>query len=547
METSQIQSGTKVDSGIQMFNTVQSRLEKLNIYEILSSILLTDNIEEISEEQLEVLGGISYLVGLDFHSLDAWNDNVMTNVLSRLLINKVDNSMFNKFVNVMQLFKDNDKMSLISDARVALMSKVKSEILFESVEIQNELMDKIRSVINLALIPVEITQDLWNRFFEKDSVIYHDVLVFNSFAYNESIFNGDASQAFIDLSNDPVYVDALRDASNYFELQKFGLFYEESILNFFNKNIYNENDMFSLEFFNIFLTEENIAEYNETKEFGKLEPLVKEFYEINIHPQLTESAPEPVKLKLSTEDEVLPGVETKPLTHSVETLNESIENPLENPTEVIKHILYDFNKIRTENDLGIFDFKNKPTALIELVESMLEVEDIVGSFYMFLSKYNEFKATEGVEVSKIDTTQIFNYSIEELQSAFNAHIAELQTKYKDIIGDYIKELSETETVKLNNLVNDILRKLYIGNVEDKGFIFSQLNENTIFTNKHLHQIIVIIENQYILGSDVKDFVDFKTTFETDYSDIVTLFEESQQLESFELRIKLLYTFISAFN
>lgn len=543
METSQIQSGTKIDNGIQMFNTVQNRLNNLNVNEVLSTILLKD-IEEITEKQFEVLGGISYFVGLDFYSMSSWNDTVMTNVISRLILNGIDASIFNKYIDILQNFKENDILPLISAARVKLMDKIKSEILFDNVNVQKELMLKIRTVINNSLIPVEINQDLNNRFLQKDLLIYHDILVFNSFAYNESIFNGESSEAFIDLSNDPVYIKALSEASNFFELQKFGLFYEESILNFYNKNIVDTNENFSLDFFTFFLTEENITKYSESKDFNNLLPLIQEYFKLNILPSVSVEAP---VLKLSTEDEVLPGNEVKPLTHSVETLNESIDNPLENPTNVIKHILFDFNKIRDEQDFTVFDFKNKPEALVELVESMLEVEDIVGSFYTFLSKYNELKNTEGINAKPINSDEFLNYSREELQTTFTKHIKELQNKYNDIIGVYVKELSEDDKNEIVLMVNVLLSKLYIGNVEDKGILLSQMSENTIFTNKHLHQIISTIESQYIKGSDIQEYIFFKNKLENDYASTIELFEESQKLESYELRIKLLHMFNSAFN
>lgn len=543
METSQIQSGTKIDNGIQMFNTVQNRLNQLNVSEVISSFMLTD-VEKISEEQFEVLGGISYFMGLDFYSMNTWNNDVMTNVLSRLLLNKIDASIFNKFLNVLDSIKENNLLGSISQARLLLMDKIKSEIIFDNDKTQQDLMISLRNIIDNALVPIEITQDLNQRFYDKNYLNYHDILVFNSFAYSDSIFNEISSKHFVELSNNKIYIKALDDASNYFELQKFGLFYEESFLNFYNKNITNSNVNFSPEFFTFFLTNENIKNYGENKDFTPLRELISEYFELNIKPSFTEEAP---IIKISDSEEETNNVEVKPLTHSVETLHESISNPLEDPTNVIKHILFDFNKIRSEQDLPVFDFKNKSESLVELVESMLEVEDVVGSFYTFLSKYNELKKTNGINVKAIEISEFLNYSKEDLQNTFEGKIAEIQEKYKTTIAKYVSEISEENLLVLVKHINKIISNLYVGNAEDKGIIFSQISENTIFTNKHLHQMIATIENQYIFGNNIKDYVEFKLVLETEFPEIVKLFEDSQELESYEIRIKLLHIFNKSFD
>ena len=165
----------------------------------------------------------------------------------------------------------------------------------------------------------------------------------------------------------------------------------------------------------------------------------------------------------------------------------------------------------------------------------------------FLSKYNELKKTNGINVKAIEISEFLNYSKEDLQNTFEGKIAELQEKYKTTIAKYVSEISEENLLVLVKHINKIISNLYVGNAEDKGIIFSQISENTIFTNKHLHQMIATIENQYIFGNNIKDYVEFKLVLETEFPEIVKLFEDSQELESYEIRIKLLHIFNKSFD
>ena len=553
METGQNQAGTKVDQGLQLFNTVQNRLALLNFNNTLTSILDKQALAKESEisltpEEFEVLGGISYLVGLDFHGLTKWNTQTITNVIMRLLLNKV--SAVN-FCNYTEVLKDLTSLKPVSDARVELMGRIKLDFLPEADDIENykQVLPLIKDVIKYSLVPVELSEDLYQRFVAKDTLTYHDFLVFNSFAYNDSIFGGKAGNYFIEVSNNPAYMNALTKASNFFELQKFGLFYEESILNFYTKNIENENELFSRKFFFNFLTDQNIDKVTNAENqeeiniFGQsLMNDIQKYFETKIQPTLSEEAPVKLEVAHKAEEPVV-----SPLSEGVEVLQDALENPLENPTEVIKHILIDFNKIRNEQGLPTFAFKEDPNELISSLESMLEVEDLIGSFYTFLSKYNEFKRTPEVAVVQIDTEKIFNYSLEELNTVFNGYIQNNQTKYNVIIETYIKEIPNEILELLLPTVNEILSKLYVGNTEDKGIILSQLNENTIFTYKHLHQVINTIEKQYIKGEYFNSYVTFKNNMETNHKDILELIDESQKLQDLELKIKLAHTFLSAFN
>lgn len=543
----QLQSGTMVNQGLQLFNTVQNRLSNLNVTKIIKQLSdkINDNNYELDENEFEVLGGISYLLGLDFHNMNVWNNKVMTNVVIRLNMNNISYINLLNYTQILKQIQSTNNFKVISDVKNNLMNKIKSNVEFKS----SKVLTIIRDILNNSLIPIEYTEDVSNRFLNNDTLIYHDLIVFNSLVYQNLITNGRSGELFVELSKNKEYVLALDKASNYFELQKFALFYEESILNFYSKNIENIDINFVPDFFETFLTTEYQEKLNKeySKEeqeqiFGELENVIDNYYQKFVK---TIELQNPVKT-----NEVQPvteeTVEKTPLNHSIETIESNLDNPLDNPTEVIKHILYDYNKIRNEQNQSVFDFKNDPTELISLVESMLENEDIVSPFYVFLTKYNEVKTTIQNSVS-IDISKIFNYSLDSFNEAFKSRLQFLQDKYKEIIEQYISDVDSKKLVNILPKLNNILRSLYIGNEEDKGIIYSQLSENTIFTNKHLHQLITVIETQYISGTDVSKYLTFKSDFEEKYPEIITLFEESQQLELIELQIKLNYIFHKVFN
>ena len=94
----QLQSGTMVNQGLQLFNTVQNRLSNLNVTKIIKQLSdkINDNNYELDENEFEVLGGISYLLGLDFHNMNVWNNKVMTNVIIRLNMNNISCSYYSR-------------------------------------------------------------------------------------------------------------------------------------------------------------------------------------------------------------------------------------------------------------------------------------------------------------------------------------------------------------------------------------------------------------------------------------------------------------------
>lgn len=538
MQTSQLQSGTKINNGLQLFNSVSNRLKLFNIDKELDSILLSfnNNNFELDSKEYESLGIISYFIGLDFYSMTEWNNLTMSNVVSRLLLNKIDYKILSKFNKILNLLKSNDidYIRFFDNSKELMMNKIKLNITNN----ENKLVfNKIKKIIENILIPVNISEDIYKRFILKDNLTYHDIIVFNSLIYNDCIVSGENSKLFISLTNDENYLKLLNKASNYFELQKFALFYKESILNFYVKNIENTNNHYDDNFFKHFLTNELVNKFSVNEEnqqkFIDLKNDIENYSGENY--PFTERKIIPITSNNDINNEV------KPLNNGMETLSENMDNPLENANEVIKQILGDFNSISNENNIN-FDYVNNPKELISLLKDMLNTEDLVSSFYIFLTKYNEFKNTENINLSKIDISKYLNYSNDELLLEINNELEILKNNYDKIIKDYIVEIDKNILNELLKYIKQVLNILYIGNSEDKGVIFSQINENTIFTYKHLHQLINVIENQYLKGENIIEYYNFKIFMENVCADILNLFQESQKLENYELQSKLIYTF-----
>ena len=406
METNQLQSGTKINNGLQLFNSVSNRLNLFNIEKELDSILLSfeNNDFKLDLKEYESLGIISYFIGLDFYSMTKWNDLTMSNVISRLLLNKIDYKILSKYNKILTIIKNEkiDYVKFFDISKDLMMNKIKLNLTNN----ENKLVVKsIKNLINKLLIPVNISQDIYDRFILKEVLTYHDIIVFNSLIYDNSIINGKSSKLFIELSNNQDYLKLLNKASNYFELQKFALFYKESILNFYVKNIENKNIFYVDEFFKKFLTTELINKFriddDNQQKFIDLKTSVENY------------SKEYLLDLIENDNKIIPlnsevNVETKPLNSGMETLHENMDNPLANANEVIKQILNDFNIISNENNIN-FDYKNNPKELISLLKDMLNTEDLVSSFYIFLTKYNEFKKSN-VEVNQINISEYCNYN-----------------------------------------------------------------------------------------------------------------------------------------
>ncbi len=201
----QLQSGTMVNQGLQLFNTVQNRLSNLNVTKIIKQLSdkINDNNYELDENEFEVLGGISYLLGLDFHNMNVWNNKVMTNVVIRLNMNNISYINLLNYTQILKQIQSTNNFKVISDVKNNLMNKIKSNVEFKS----SKVLTIIRDILN------------------NDTLIYHDLIVFNSLVYQNLITNGRSGELFVELSKNEEYVLALDKASNYFELQKFALFY----------------------------------------------------------------------------------------------------------------------------------------------------------------------------------------------------------------------------------------------------------------------------------------------------------------------------------
>ena len=542
METSQLQSGTKINNGLQLFNSVSNRLNLFNIEKELDSILYNFNNKkyELDLKEYESLGIISYFIGLDFYSMNKWNELTMSNVISRLLLNKIDYKILTKFNEILTIIKNEkiDYIKFFDNTKDLMMNKIKLNLT------QNEnklVVESIKNLIDKLLIPVNISQDIYEKFILKEVLTYHDIIVFNSLIYDNSIINGKSAKLFIELSNNQDYLKLLNKASNYFELQKFALFYKESIFNFYIKNIENENIYYNDDFFKEFLTIELINKFriedNNQQKFIDLKSSI-ENYSKEYLSSLFENKDENKTKVIPLNNDV--NIEQKPLNSSMETLHDNVENPLEKPNEVIKQILNDFNVISNENNVN-FDYLNNPKELISLLKDMLNTEDLVSSFYIFLTKYNEFK-NSNIDVNKINISEYCSYTNEELLIEINEELNTLRNKYDEIIKNYIVEIDKDVLKNILSYINKLLGVLYFGNSDDKGIIFSQLNENTIFTYKHLHQLINVIENQYLKGENIIEYYNFKLYMNDNCKDILGLFQESQKLEDYELQIKLIFAF-----
>ena len=129
----QLQSGTMVNQWLQLFNTVQNRLSNLNVTKIIKQLSdkINDNNYELDENEFEVLGGISYLLGLDFHNMNVWNNKVMANVVIRLNMNNISYINLLNYTQILKQTQSTNNFKVISDVKNNLINKIKSNVEFK--------------------------------------------------------------------------------------------------------------------------------------------------------------------------------------------------------------------------------------------------------------------------------------------------------------------------------------------------------------------------------------------------------------------------------
>lgn len=535
-ETQQV--GSIGNESLNFYGTVIKRLQDKDLYNILGQIKLQTDDEKIklTNSQFETIGGISYLIGLDFISLNSWNKTVLKNVFMRLNLNKVSIKSFTRFKKLILKYND---FEIYNEAKENLMKRISDNIVTKDDEENQFINNSINLIIQSSLVPnnfAELAKD--NFLANKDNYTYHDLLVFNNMFYENLIINKNAMNYFIDLSKRESYSSSLKLASEYFEDQKFGLMYLDSIVSLIQKiNSVNIDNSwyFTDKLFEMCLdlrydSEQNLADQIQSR---------LDLYEEEYNPK-DEVEAKKVEAKPETE------VEQAPLTNIIENLEVANINPLENPTEVVLQTFYEYNKICKETYDVVFDFKNKPEELRNLLVSLLTAEDIVGSFFIFLKKYAEFKNTEGVKVNEINVEEIFNYDRETLVEYLNTFIEELKQKYSEIISKYVIEVNNDHKEELVNKINELILALSVENMEDKSILMSQLSESIINTNKHLHEVLTCIDRQLISGYEIDRYIDLKDFLMTNFASELELFEETAHLEDYQLQVTLFTAFKNIF-
>ena len=540
-ETKQV--GSISNETLNFYGTIIGRLQNKNLYSVLSEIKLVTDDEKVSltNSQFEVIGGISYLIGLDFVAMNSWNKSILKNVFARMNINKISFKTFQRFKKLIYKFNDFEIYNTAKDNLVKRISQeIKSDVEGDSEFITNT----IKNILIYSLVPNSFAELINDNYLveNKKTYTYHDILVFNNMFYENLIIDKIGVQYFIELANNNTYSKALKASSEYFEDQKFALMYMDSIISLIQKikSINDENSWyFNDKLFEMCLDLRYDSEANLFEQIQNRLDLFEEEYKPS-NKELVETP------KTNLIDETIDKSDTAPLTNIVENLETAQLNPLENPTEVIKNIFYDYNKICKETFDTVFDFKNKPKELVKLLISMLTAEDIIGSFFVFLKKYAEFKNTAGIEVNKVNSEELFNYSQEELIAYLEITIEDLKAKYSDIVSKYVIDIENENKSELIEKINNLISSLSIENIEDKGILISQISDNIINTNKHLHEVLTCIDRQLIDGSKINNYIELRDLLNDKFSNELELFEETSKLEDYQLQVTLLSAFKAIF-
>lgn len=499
-------------------NMILDRSSKAKFKTLLSDV-------KVTEDNYEIYGNLAYLLGLGFTNHD-WNQKSLTYIISRLKDFKITQPILENFFSV--IFETDLALFRVGKEKMSKMIEL-------PVESDYSLKNKVVSIIKSSLIPVNITPTISSRFIENpdEQLTYHDLIIFNNSFYEDYIVNAITSKAFITLSSSDEFRNALQTASLNFDMQKFALIYMENIINLkdFLSVDKNNSDAFA---FAALLSED--------------EPDIIGFL-TDIDPDLTEAEANNQRILEQAEEKALD--EWIDSTDIVMEENEK-DSPavLSNPEVELATFFQEFEDY-LKNEEIVLDYKNNLTDLKTLFEHLLLSEnELVQSFYIYLKEIKknqdhlanpEMEANPDLLASKINVENILNFKRDEVHEFFVKTIQDYQTEYTDFATKYTSEIAKEDAV-LVKMVDDLVIMLYVQDAQDKSILFSQIDNNSVFTYKHLHQMLLSVERQFLPGFNIPAYNAIYTKLKEDFTEIYDMFMKEQHIENVTLQIKLAYAF-----
>jgi len=457
------------------------------------AILRTITKENISSEQFELLGCLTYLTGIDYTNQAYLQKIICENVQKRFEVFKFSKEFISVYVNSLENISEKNildakeqlKNTFIKDVFVDTKDKIKYLDMYSS----------IKQIINNSLVPVNLSYAV-NQILIKKQFTYEDIIKLNSLINRQcKLLGNKAIKHMQKLYSNEVWLTTLNKALHLFDNQKLAIVYFDSILSVKESKIKFGNSLYGI------ITKDLDIDFDGIK--------------INYDKKVAEKQSE----ENQNQSEKVPNVRLED-----DVINNIGEN---NPVEFINAIFADV--------LGYYPDTNED--IIQAIEKILNTEnDYASHIYHYLT----------ANIEKIKDVSSFKLKAKEIFESLTKTLEDKKVAYKTVVEKLCKEIPDDYLNKIVNYTNAVINDLVLDTDEQKQYLTSQMLDNGITTFQHLQQILTLIESCDIIGSQLTSYVILHNYIE-EKSEIVKIFKAGQGLDSSNLEISFYTNFAKYFE
>jgi len=459
---------------------------------------LIESGKDLTLEQFELIGCLSYLVGIDYTNQQFLKENICNNVQKRFLKYAFSEDLLFHYVKAL----NNISEATCLKAKDELKNKFDSVILIKTEEklLFNNIRLSIKSIINNSIIPINMVVGS-NEILVKTEYTYQDIIKINSLINRQCKFNGSkAIVSMMKLYSDSLWQKLLTKASKLFDNQKFAVVYLDGIL-----SVLEVNKKFGNNLLTILQNDKEIA-YD-------WESIEKEF-----------------NLGLASIPEVIEEIIT-------EVVEEEKYSRL--PTEVISKLQENLPFDFILNVIGDLcgHFPKTTDDLLLGIDKIFEQTDYYQNVYHYLKANLKKVSTE---------TDRNNLNVDEILSKLINIVETSGLEYKVLMEKSCQDIPEDIKQKIVTLVNNCINNLLLVNDEQKQYLISQIIENNITTYQHLQQILTLIETCDINGNGLISYVDLNNYLITN-TNIIDIFDMFEKIEPIQTKLSFVAGFTDFFK
>jgi len=435
----------------------------------------------LSVEEFELLGCMSYILGIDYCNQSSFQKEIIERVSKRFEFFKFQESILKLYSMIFDL---NLTDTCLIEAKDKFKNKILDNVVYKN-EYKLDYMNMIlavKTVISNSTLPVNMTVAT-DQILSKEHLTYEDIIKINSLLNRQCKFIGNtAIRNMIKLYANHLWAGILNEATERFDNTKFGIVYFDSILSAKENTLKLGNKVF-----------EAI-----TADFNSFDFTLKPIEEAK--PVKEENKPIPTKEEIKSVGE-----------------NE--------PVKFIFGVLEDL-------------LKKYPTNFEEIssgIDLLLDESDYSQHIYHYLKMYTP--KVKSSDVSKIEVIVDINSIVE----GFEKFIDNKKEIYKSLVEEFCKPIDSNNSERIKTLINNCIKDLVLVTDDQKQYLISQVIESTIETYQHLQQILTLIEQCDIQGAHLKSYVELNR-YLTENTGIETAFNNSQEIEKLQIKLSMYAAF-----